>query len=51
MMITLISLHNSSLSTEIAITVNQRVNLRLTEDTVTSCTKRHVLSTGAAPTC
>lgn len=38
MMITLISLHNSSLSTEIAITVNQRVNLRLTEDTVTSCT-------------
>lgn len=32
-MITLIGLHNCGLSTVIAMTVNQRVNWRLTEDT------------------
>lgn len=47
-MITLISLHNHTFSTKIAITVNQKVNCSLTLDMVTIYIKPHVLYTGVA---
>lgn len=49
-MITLISLHNLTFSTKIAITVNQKVNCSLTRDMVTIYIKSHVLYTGVALT-
>lgn len=45
-MITLISLHNHTFSTMIAITVNQKVNWSLTQDIVTIYIKSCVLYTG-----
>lgn len=48
-MITLISLHNHTFSTKIAITMNQKVNCSLTQDMVTIYIKPHVLYTGVAP--
>lgn len=43
-MITLISLHNHTFSTKIAITVNQKVNCSLTRDMVTIYITSHVLT-------
>lgn len=42
-MITLISLHNHTFSTNIAITVNQKVNCSLTRDMVTIYIKSHYI--------